>query len=260
MTPRGAGFSGLPRPAVCAHSPRQSGFTLIEVLIAVSLLGLLSVAILFAMRIALNAQEKTGARLMDNRRMVGAERAIEQELNGFMPVQAIWSGPEGAMRRLPFFGGDQSSMRFVSSYSLNDAHRGMPQLIEFQVIPGDAGSGVRLFVNELPYRGGVSAGARIAGFEPDDSGAMHPVFFPIVPGGGSFVLADRLAYCHMLYLEQLQQPEPHQEWRSDWVSPKWPLAVRIEMAPLDVDPTRLHPVTVTAPLRAARSLDVTYHD
>jgi prepilin-type N-terminal cleavage/methylation domain-containing protein len=238
----------------------RPGFTLIEVLIAVSLLGLLSVAMLFALRIALNSEQKTGAKLMDNRRMVGAQRALEQELNGFMPVQALWTGPEGGFQKIPFFGGDEISMRFVSSYSLNEAHRGLPQLLEFQVIAGDSGGGVRLFVNELPYRGGASAGARIAGLEPDETGTMHPVFFPIVPGGGSFVLADRLAYCRMLFQEEVQLPAPHREWRSNWVSRKWPLAVRIEMAPLETDPTRLHPVTVTTPIRAARSLDVTYHD
>jgi prepilin-type N-terminal cleavage/methylation domain-containing protein len=239
---------------------RQAGFTLIEVLIAVSLLGLLSLAMFFSIRIGLDSQEKIGARLMDNRRMVGAQRVLEQELSGFMPVQAVWSSPDGGLQKTPFFGGDETSMRFVSSYSLSEAHRGTPQVLEFQVAPGESGGGVRLFVNEIPYRGGMTAGTRIAGFEPGENGLMHPVFFPIVAGGGSFVLADRLAYCHMLFLEQLQHPEPHQEWRSDWVSRQWPVAVRIEMAPLEGDPTRLHPVTVTAPLRAARSLDVTYHD
>jgi hypothetical protein len=230
------------------------------VLIAISLLSLISVGMLFALRIGLNSQQKATSKLMDNRRMMGAQRALEQELNGFIPEQAIWSGPTGGLQKIPFFAGDETSMRFVSSYSLNDAQRGIPQLLEFQVVRGDTDGALRLIVNEIPYRGGLTAGARIAGLEPDDSGQMQPVFFPIVPGPYSFVLADRLAYCRIIYQELVQQPQPHQEWRANWASRKWPLAVRVEMAPLERDPTRLHPMTVTAAIHAARSLDVIYHD
>ena len=49
-------------------------------------------------------------------------------------------------------------MRFVTSYSLQDAWRGRPQIAALQVIPGADGAGVRLIVNETPYTGPAQAG------------------------------------------------------------------------------------------------------
>jgi prepilin-type N-terminal cleavage/methylation domain-containing protein len=246
--------------AMTVITPRSSGFTLIEILIAITLISLLSVAMLFAIRIGLNSELKASAKLMANRRVVGAQRALEQELNGFMPEVAVWSDPSsGGRQNVPFFQGDEGSMRFVSSYSLNDASRGQPQLLAYAVIPGDRGEGVRLIVNEVPYRGGASAGSFISGFEQDSHGVAHPRFFPIQPGPNSFVIADRLAYCHLLYLEQEQNP-PRQDWRQDWVARAWPLAVRADIAPLQPDPALLHPVSITAPLHARRDPDKKYTD
>ena len=51
-----------------------AGVTLMELLIAVLLLSMLSVGLLFALRIGLNAYSKTQTRLMDNRRVAGAQR------------------------------------------------------------------------------------------------------------------------------------------------------------------------------------------
>lgn len=248
--------------SVRAHSVRRSraaGFTLIEVMIALTLVGLISTAMLVALRVALNTETKADARLMANRRVMGAQNAIQQELNSFMPEIAIWRDTAGAEQHAPFFGGDPASMRFVSSYSLNEASRGLPQLLEFAVIPGENAQGVRLIVNELPYRGGYSAGARVAGFENDGSALPRLLFFPVVAGAGSFVLADHLAYCHFLYLEQLTSP-PRELWRADWVARTWPVGVRIEMAPLSGEEGSLHPVSVTATLHAYRDPDKKYKD
>ena len=61
-----------------------AGVTLMELLISVLLLSLLSVGLLFALRIGLNAYSKTQTRLMDNRRVAGAQRILEQELEGLV--------------------------------------------------------------------------------------------------------------------------------------------------------------------------------
>jgi len=55
----------------------QAGVTLIEVLIAITLLSLLTTGMLFAMRVGLMAFSKTDTKLMDNRRVVGAQRVVE---------------------------------------------------------------------------------------------------------------------------------------------------------------------------------------
>ena len=52
------------------RNPR-AGLTLIEVLIAVSLVGLLSVGMLWAIRVGVNAMGKSNEKLISNRRVTG---------------------------------------------------------------------------------------------------------------------------------------------------------------------------------------------
>ncbi len=66
----------------------SSGVTLLELLLAVSLLSLLSVGIMTALRVGVTAMEKANVRLMDNRRMAGVQRILEQQIAGFVPVMA----------------------------------------------------------------------------------------------------------------------------------------------------------------------------
>lgn len=227
-------------------SPR-AGLTLIEVLIAVSLLSLLSVGILTAMRIGLSATGKVNTKLMENRRIAGTQKVLERQIAGFMPVTALMPGPPPT--QMAFFQGESQNMRFVSSYSLQGASRGMPQILEFQVIPGDSrNGGVRLIVNEWPFTGSLSAGIFCIGRVPDPSrGVTIPRFRPIQAGPNSFVLADRLAYCRFAYLEP-KAPPVYQQWDTEWIFERWPLGIRIEMASLDETSAALHMVTVTAPV------------
>ncbi|MBI2680604.1 MAG: prepilin-type N-terminal cleavage/methylation domain-containing protein [Candidatus Solibacter usitatus] len=239
----------------------RAGLTLIEVLIAVSLLSLLSLGIMFALRIGLSALHKANTKLMDNRRIAGTQQILQRQLAGFIPVMAICEPVPGvAGPRLPFIQGEPQSMRLVSSYSLQFAARGQPQILEFRVIPGDEGKGVRLVVNELAYTGPRGAGTLCMGLRPDSElGAAVPRFRPIEIGPGSFVLADRLAYCRFSYLAPAPPPV-FDIWRSTWILPRWPYAIRIEMAPLEAEPARLNPVTVTVPLQINRDPVIVYGD
>jgi len=239
--------------------PRH-GVTLIEVLIAVSLVSLLSVGILLALRAGMSAMDKANRRLMDNRRAVGARRIIEEQLAGFMPVIAVFSpSPDSAGMKVPFFEGREQSMRFVSSYSLQEAARGLPQILEFQIIPGEQGRGVRLVVNENLYSGPRSAGVFCLGPGRDpEIGVETQRFIPIVVGPRSFVLADQLAYCRFSYLGPVQD-EDLERWLPAWTPMnRWPLGIRIEMAALDTGAGRLRPVTVTAPVHVNRDPNFEY--
>ncbi len=239
----------------------RAGLTLIEVLIAVSLLSLLTLGIMFALRIGLSALHKANTKLMDNRRVAGTQQILERQLAGFIPVMAICEPVPGvAGPRMPFIQGEPQSMRLVSSYSLQFAGRGIPQILEFHVIPGDEGKGVRLVVNELPYTGPRGAGTLCMGPRPDpDLGVTVNRFRPIEIGASSFVLADKLAYCRFSYLGPAPPPA-FDAWRSIWILPRWPFAIRIEMAPLEVEPARLNPVTITVPLHVDRDPVIEYGD
>jgi prepilin-type N-terminal cleavage/methylation domain-containing protein len=243
-------------------SRSRSGVTLIEVLIAVSLLSLLSLGILMALRVGMNAMGKAQRKLMDNRRAAGAQRILAQQLAGFIPVIAEFSpSPDAAGGiKIPFFQGRMRSMRFVSSYSLGDASRGLPQILEFLVIPGDQGQGVRLVVNENVYTGPRSAGMFCLGPGPDpELGVVTQRIIPVAAGPRSYVLADRLAYCRFSYLGVVPGMQIDR-WSPNWITDKWPLGIRIEMAGLENNGSRLEPVTLTAPVHVDRDPAIVYGD
>jgi hypothetical protein len=212
---------------------------------------------LVALRIGLNSFSKVDTKLMDNRRVAGAQRIVEQELEGMIPVV---SGCAKEPVRMAFFQGQPQIMRLVSTFSLQQAWRGRPQLLEMFVIPGES-RGVRLVVNEVPYTGPEPLAALCLALVPDPvTGLPVPRFAPVVAGPRSFVLADQLAYCRFRYLMQPQDPKLLPVWKESWNRQGWPLAVGIDMAPLEPDPSRLQPISVVAPVHVVRSPEVVYDD
>jgi len=224
----------------------RRGITLMELLVSVSLLSLLSVGILFAFRIGLNAMQKTNNRLMSNRRVLGVERILEQQIAGFVPTKADCVTPNSPPQQVPFFQGEVQTMRFVSTYSLQEATRGYPRILEFQVIPGEEGRGVRLIVNEHLYSGPLSTGRFCVGV-------------PVRIGADSFVLADKLAECRFAFREEQELPQ-QPVWRVKWTKDFTPSAVRIDMIPLEPDPAKLHVSSIVAPFRVDRYPMMIYVD
>jgi len=231
----------------------ERGFTLIEMIIAVTLVSLLAVGLLMAMHVGLSALGKSNNRLMSNRRVMGTQRILEQQLEGMMPVTADCLGGTPPPAHVVFFEGQPESMRFASTYSLNEAGRGEPKILEFQVIPGADGEGVRLIVNERLYAGPMSAGALCTGVAPDPvTGQPATIFVPIETGPASFVLADKLLGCRFEYREPVAPGTPEPRWVPHWVKPYLPDAVRISLAPLDPNPGKLPLMTLTVPIHVTR--------
>ena len=242
----------------------QSGITLLELLIAVTLVSLLSVGMLMAMRVGFNAMQKTNNKLMANRRVAGVERILAQQVAGLMPVTATCGISSGSPPTpAPFFQGDIQGMRFVSNYSLDEATRGYPRILEYLVIPGADGRGVRLVVNEHLYSGPLSTGFFCVAVVPDPQAqGMVPRFREIQPSPASFVLADKLAGCRFLYRDFVLGPgnQPLERWIPHWVKREWPTAIRIEMAPLDPNAANLQVSSVTIPVRVNREPFKRYED
>jgi general secretion pathway protein J len=237
---------------------RDAGVTLIEVLVAVTLLSLLTVGMMYAMSVGFQAFQKTDRTLMENRRVAGAQRILEQELEGLIPV-VTGCGPGTP---IGFFQGEAQTMRLVSGFSLQQGWRGRPQILELFVIPGEDGRGVRLVVNEIPYAGPVAASQLCVGRTPDpEIGIAIPRFAPVAAGPRSFVLADKLAFCRFGYLSPVRDPKAPPAWMGAWKLPNaWPLAVRIDMGPLEPDTARLQPISVIAPIYIRRSPEIAYVD
>jgi general secretion pathway protein J len=232
----------------------QAGVTLLELLVAVSLVALLAVGMAFALRVSLSGSSKAHARIMDNRRVLGVERVLRHEVADLIPALTLCGADsKRAMTPTLLFEGAADRIRFASAYSLSEAGRGQPRLLEFQVIPGENSEGVRLIVNERLYTGIGSRVSVCTGFTtaPGVYGPI-PVFAPIETGPFSFVLADKLAFCRIFYEEPRPAPELSR-WVPRWLHTNaWPMAVRFEMEPLVPSSSRLELSTITVPLHITR--------
>ena len=223
----------------------QRGFTLIEVMIAVTLVAAISTTMLFAIRTALITLQKTDDRLMSNRRVMSVERILGNQLGGVMPVMGFCADNT----TMAVFNGNDQTLHLVTSYSLTEGARGAPRMVELQVIAADGG-GVRLIANEFLYGSPYATMPFCAGNS----------FRPGVPMLQSFVIADRLAYCHISYQDRDPATYMGTLWLPQWTKPNLPSAVHVEMAPLVPDPARLPLVSVTVPIHINRDVNVPYTD
>ena len=241
------------QPSTRGNRRGSRGVTLMELLIAVTLVSLLSAGIVISLRVGLSAMNKADAKLMANRRVTSVESILEEQIAGIMPVVADCHPNQNAsLLKIAFFQGEPASMRLASVYSLQQGSRGTPMILEFQVIPGENYQGVRLIVNEHWYTGPQQAGLSCLGVAPDPlTGVTAVKFAPIAIGANSFVLADKLSYCRFTYRELV--PEMPAKWLGHWThTDSLPNAIRIEMAPLAPDAGRLQPVTLTIPVHVTR--------
>jgi hypothetical protein len=236
--------------------------TLLELMVSMTLVSLLSVGILYSIRIGLNALAQTDRRIVSNRRVTGAQRILEQQIAGFMPV-AVGCHPQAessAVANATFFEGRPATMRFVTRYSMSEGARGLPRIVEYAVIPGENGIGARLIVNEFPYTGPFSLSGACVGVQPDPvTAAPMPVFTPIEPGPNSFVLADKLDHCQFGY--HFTPPAPAQDsWTPVWNHPLYPDAIRVDLGALDPDKTTLPLLPLVAPVHVTRDPTVKIND
>jgi prepilin-type N-terminal cleavage/methylation domain-containing protein len=216
----------------------EVGFTLIELMISITLVAALATGMLMAMRTSLLSFEKINGRLQFNRRVMGMERILTRQIGGVMPVMS-----DCGTGRVPFFLGTSESLRLVSSYSMSEGARGYPQFDEFRVVKGE--QGLRLVVTEHPYTGPSSTAPFCGGVE-------------ITPA--SLIVADRLASCSFSYRETIPDAPPSEKWLPGWDRPDLPGAVRIEMTPLDVNQAVLPVMNVTVPIRITRQVRYPYGD
>jgi len=218
--------------------------SLIEILVAISLMGLLATAMVTALTVGAGSWQDARSHLTLDRRIATANEILYAELEGLVPLAARAAG----YPRAAFFQGEPESMRFVSEYSLTAGRRGGLRIVELQV--SDASRGRRILLNELPYGGPGALAGMITGVDrAAGSGAPRLVFTPIVPRATSLIIADELEACRFSYLRLPRTPAEPALWVPQWDDLiRLPGAVRIEMTPRRGE-ARLLPVSITAPVR-----------
>ncbi len=229
----------------CPHrqsslSPSERGFTLIELMIAITLLAALSTGLLLAMRTGLLTLDRGENRLQDNRRAVSIQKMLVRQIASVMPVVGdCGTGPA------PLFVGGPQSLRMVSSYSMTEGARGLPEYVEYQVLPDPEG-GFRLVENEFVFA------------SPLSTGPLCLAAFVETPR--SLVIARGLGRATFLYREFLPDNPSAAKWLDVWTRPNLPAAVRMDLVPLRVEPGRLVIQSVSVPMRVTRDVTGQYAD
>jgi type II secretory pathway pseudopilin PulG len=224
--------------------------TLIEILVAVSLMGLLAVAMVTALTVGAGSWQDARERLTLDRRIATANEIFYREFEGIVPLAALPApGQQQAIPRAPFFQGEPESMRFVTNYSVAAGARGGLRVAELRVTPTPRGS--RILLNEAPYRGPADLGRLILGVDRDPaSGGPRLVFRPIEAQASSLIVADDLKEARFSYLRTPRTRMEAALWVPVWSDmTRLPGAIRVELAANSERPG-LEPISITAPVRA----------
>ena len=168
---------------------KQVGFTLIEVMLALTLFALLGTILYGAISLGHRAVEKTEASFEKNQKLRSAVDLLGTYIRSSYPYRLSPQDPT------LFYSGEETELSFVSAVSLTMGGRGLAK-IHLSWDGQDDGAGVLQVEEQVPMR--VS----------DDSGGYT----------NSIVLTDQIASFRLTYLD------PQNE-KQDWVE-RWDPAER----------------------------------
>ncbi len=234
----------MPRRAAAHSAPQaERGFTMIELVIAITLLAAISAGLLMSMHTALLAMQRTQARMDQDRRATTIQELVYNQLGAAMPVAGVCNGVVA-----PIFRGNATSLLMVSSYSFKEGARGYPRIVSYRLEQEPRGT-MRLVADEFLFSGPASTSrfcVATVGMRPI---ADRPETLVIASGLASASISYRI----MNSLTALGGP-----WRAAWTLPDLPAAIRIDLTPAAPDPSGMPVVPITVPLHINRQYGELY--
>lgn len=177
---------------------RQTGFTLLELVVAITLMGLVLVILYSGLRLGLNGWDSGEARAEATNRLRLVEEFLRRQLAQSMTVYQINDRQE----RTVVFTGQADRIEFVAPML---ARLGQGGLYRVRVETDDG----RLWIRWRPY-------------------------LPADPTAGEereTLLLEGVSSIEWAYFGSEQDDDTQPEWRSDWASPaRRPLLVRLNLA------------------------------
>jgi general secretion pathway protein J len=177
-----------------------AGITLIELLVAITLLGFVSLGLLFAMRVGIGAWQRGDARLAADRGVVTAGDLISAQLAGAQARNVGW-GPREQRVAFLLFDGAGDRLQFLTRYSVASRERGGSYLAEYW-FEHNARNECRLLYNEYPFRNDNDATAVVEQLVPDRGGQMVVQYRSPHAGPNTRILYSGLHDCAFEYLIQ----------------------------------------------------------
>jgi prepilin-type N-terminal cleavage/methylation domain-containing protein len=223
----------------------QNGITLIELLIAMSLLGLISLGMLFAMRIGVNSWQHANKRMSADRSVIAASDLITEQLAGARAKVVGW-GPLERRAGFLYFEGRAGRMRLLTDYSVAARVRGGMWIAEYW-FESNARNECRLMYNERPFRSDDDIASTVNQVVTGPAGYVADYRAPVT-SASTRVLYSGIHNCTFEYLvEPFNAPV---YWTPNWTSDNrlLPRAVAVRFKGEEAD--GIAPVAIVATLNA----------
>jgi general secretion pathway protein J len=209
-----------------AANKRQRGFTLLEILIAMTLLGLLMAMLFGGLRLGTRAWEASDVRSADLARLEAVQGFIRRALTGAYPLAG--TGDDDAKRRIAFTGGAQA----VAFTALMPAHFGVGGFYTITLAVEDGVDDKRLVFRRQLFQSGAEESSPPAAAGADEEKEK--------------VLLDGFSKAEFSYFGIADNDEAP-AWHADWKDQKTlPDLVRFSVSFADKD-KRAWPDLVVAP-------------
>ena len=193
---------------------KDEGFTLLELIISIALLGIIVIIIVGTMRLASRSIESGERRIEASERMRASLNIVDSQIQSFTPLTYE---EEGEVNRKYYFKGGMESMQFATNFSIWGGERGY--VIATYTVKSENGKQV-LYASE-----------QIVGTQGSRETKLFDIF-------------DRV-YFEYFYKEPTEQTG---KWRDHWTSDTViPDKVRLHL----IDGNRDLPLTI--PFRAQKS-------
>ncbi len=205
---------------------RQRGFTLIEILIAMTLLGLLMVMLFGGLRLGTRAWEASDVRSAELARLEAVHGFIRRALTGAYPL--LGPADDDAKRKIAFTGGAEA----ITFTALMPAHFGVGGFYTITLAVEDGAEDKRLIFRRQLYRSGDEGAPPPAAAGADEEKEK--------------VLLDGISKAEFAYFGAADKDETP-AWRHEWRDQKsLPELVRLHVTFADKD-KRAWPDLVVAP-------------
>ncbi len=152
-----------------------AGFTLMEVLVSITLMGFISVAIHYGYRIGLDSWSRAEKSLERERNVQFVLDLMSRQLGSMVPYYSRQL-LDGAAVDVLLFHGSEQGVRFVTTFSAESRSSGGLRLVEYFLGDSKQGTGKALLLNERLL--------------PDDADLPGTVFGSLARGENNSVIAE----------------------------------------------------------------------